>query len=134
MTAHPSPFGRLLRQHREAAGLGVNELARRVHLSGPGIGDVERGKRITLGREHWPALCAALPTLTEAALEEAQRDSFEFTCRPNSLPGAGQRLLANALVKLLAAAPQLPDEQAARAAIAVGRLQRRTVGGRKRSC
>jgi hypothetical protein len=47
---------------------------------------------------------------------------------------AGQRLLANALVKLLAAAPQLPDEQAARAAIAVGRLHRRTVGGRKGPC
>src|ERR1700674_1895513 len=75
-TDRPGPFGVLLRQQRQAAGLSQEELAERAGLSRRGISDLERGKR----RSPYPATARRLadglgldPTARAALLASAHQ-------------------------------------------------------------
>src|SRR5215472_7761751 len=61
----PSPFARLLRQYRQAAGLTQEELAERARLSGQTIGALERGDRQAPRRETIDLLAEALSLTDE---------------------------------------------------------------------
>ncbi len=68
-------FGALLRRHRLAAGLSLEELAARAHVSANGIGALERGHRRTPQKETLALLVASL------ALEGDARKTFEEAAR-----------------------------------------------------
>src|SRR5262245_13025205 len=59
-TARTRSFGELLRRHRLAAGLTLDELAARAGLSANGIGALERGERRAPHRETVSRLADAL--------------------------------------------------------------------------
>src|SRR5581483_3616729 len=76
MTSDAGPtFGELLRRHRRAAGLTMEELANRAGLSARGIADLERGARRTPRRDTVKLLAQALGISPddEAALIAAGR-------------------------------------------------------------
>jgi predicted ATPase/transcriptional regulator with XRE-family HTH domain len=72
-TARTRSFGELLRRHRLAAGLTLDELAERAGLSANGIGALERGERRAPHRETVSRLAEALqlPPGERAMLEAA---------------------------------------------------------------
>ena len=104
----PTPFGLLLADHRARCGLSVAALARQVGVTTVAIGDVERGKRHTMGQQLWAALVVALPSLDLDALERAAASSVAVEVRPWLLPPARQPLAR----RLLIAAGQLPPDPA----------------------
>jgi class 3 adenylate cyclase/tetratricopeptide (TPR) repeat protein/DNA-binding XRE family transcriptional regulator len=74
----PSPFARLLRQHRQATGLTQEEPAHGAQLTGRTIGDLERG----LTQPPCPELVASLAEVP--ALRHEERVAFEAAaCRPS---------------------------------------------------
>jgi predicted ATPase/transcriptional regulator with XRE-family HTH domain len=64
-------FGKLLRHHRQTAGLSQEALAERARMSSDGISALERGHRRTPQRETLALLAGAL------ALDDEQRRTFE---------------------------------------------------------
>jgi predicted ATPase/class 3 adenylate cyclase/DNA-binding XRE family transcriptional regulator len=103
-----TPFGDLLRHHRQAAGLSQAELAERAGLSVRGINDLERGVRQTPRKDTVALLIVALELVGEerthfeaAARRSTGRAAPEAsTARP---PSAGQ---GEAIPSALA--PELP--------------------------
>jgi transcriptional regulator with XRE-family HTH domain len=75
-----SPFGVLLRTHRQAIGLTQAELAERAGLSWQGIADLERGARRTPRRDTLARLAVALD------LAQEERAELEAAARHSSLP------------------------------------------------
>jgi class 3 adenylate cyclase len=73
---HAQPFGKLLQQHRQAAGLSQGELAERAGLSLRGIADLERGVRNTPYPSTVRRLAQAL------VLDDAQRAALLAARRP----------------------------------------------------
>src|SRR5690349_17761706 len=75
----PPPFARLLRHHRQAAGLTQGELAQQAHLTGRTIGDLERGLTQMLRPGTVALLAEALAPMN------GERTAFEAAAlRPNS--------------------------------------------------
>lgn len=74
-TARSRSFGELLRRHRQAAGLTLDELAARAGVSAKGIGALERGERRMPRKETISLLADALqlPPTERAVLEAAAR-------------------------------------------------------------
>ena len=68
-------FGRYLRQKRIDAGLSLRVAADRLGVSHVYLGEVERGVRGPLRREHWSAMVKAIPGITMAELEEVAKAS-----------------------------------------------------------
>lgn len=101
----PTPFGELLTMHRIQNGLSVRDLSVKIDVTTVGIGDVERGKRYMLGREYWPALLQALPTLTMDGLEKAAMMSTVHGVRPFDFDGERRELAA----RLARTSVNLPD-------------------------
>ncbi len=106
----PTPFGLLLADHRARCGLSVAALAQQVGVTTVAIGDVERGKRHTLGRQLWAALVVALPSLDLDALERAAASSVAVEVRPWLLPPARQPL-ARRLLSLLEELPSMGEAE-----------------------
>ena len=75
-----SPFGRLLRHHRQASGLSQEKLAERAGLSARAISDIERG--LTL-RPYWHSVAALAGAL---GLQDEDRDEFARAARSGSKP------------------------------------------------
>lgn len=64
-----SIFGAYLRRERVTAGLSLRTVADAVGVTHVYLGEVERGVRGPMDKKWWPALIAAVPTITEAELE-----------------------------------------------------------------
>ena len=67
----PTPFGRLIRRRRVEAGRSLRDVADAIGISHVYLGEVERGLRGPLKREHWHALMQAIPGLGREELERA---------------------------------------------------------------
>src|SRR5437764_7050568 len=67
--AQPSEFGRLLLEHRRAAGLTQEELANAAGVSVQAIGNLERGRARAAQRGSAEALCTALGLVDEHRAE-----------------------------------------------------------------
>jgi transcriptional regulator with XRE-family HTH domain len=66
----PNSFGTYLHSKRTAAGLKLVDVAKRLTgVTDAYLAEVERGTRVPLPREQWPALVTAIPGVTMAALE-----------------------------------------------------------------
>jgi predicted ATPase/transcriptional regulator with XRE-family HTH domain len=91
-TARTRSFGELLRGHRLAAGLTLDELAERAGLSANGIGALERGDRRLPHRETVSRLVDALqlPPTERAVLEAAARQ--HDVPLPGSRPSRADRV------------------------------------------
>jgi predicted ATPase/transcriptional regulator with XRE-family HTH domain len=87
----PPAFGTLLRHHRIAAGLSLEELAVRAGVSANGIGALERGHRRSPQKETLALLTAALMLEGDAlkAFEAAARSPAARRHEPGSLAGDG---------------------------------------------
>ncbi len=85
-------FGELVRRHRQAAGLTLDELAERAGLSAKGIGAIERGERRAPRKETVNRLADALQ------LPPSERAVLEAAARPHdgprlaSLPSSASRV------------------------------------------
>jgi transcriptional regulator with XRE-family HTH domain len=90
----PTPFGALLSQKRREARKSIRRLATEIGISHVGLGDVERGKRLTLGRAYWPRLVGVLPNLTMDELEAAAERSSSRELRPWEYEGQKRELAA----------------------------------------
>ena len=75
MTTADSPLGRLVRRHRDLAGLTQEALAERAGISARAVSDIERGLRSTVYVDTATRLADAL------ALDGASRQQFEATAR-----------------------------------------------------
>jgi Helix-turn-helix domain len=65
----PTRFGSYLRRARVACGRSLRDVAAELKISHVYLGEVERGVRGPLRREHWDALLRAIPELTRDELE-----------------------------------------------------------------
>jgi len=74
----PTPFGQLLRRHRQAAALSQEALAERARLSVQAIGQLERGDRRAPRLETVRLLAAALH------LDAAARTTLIAAARPDT--------------------------------------------------
>ena len=93
-----TPFGILLRQHR--GGMSLSALSRAAGVSRVCLSHVEKGRNLTIGRQYWPALIEALPTLTMAMLEDAATRSRSVTLRPWEYDGE-QRARAESMAETI---------------------------------
>lgn len=64
-----SAFGKYIRSKRIAAGLSLRDVADEMGFTHVFLGEVERGVRALLNREHWPKLIQTVPGITVADLE-----------------------------------------------------------------
>lgn len=64
----PSPFGEYIKQKRLEAALSLRDVADAIDVSHVYVGEVERGRRRSMPKEHWRALARAIPGVTEKEL------------------------------------------------------------------
>lgn len=121
MRLTPTPLGRLIRERRAAMGLSLPALARAVGVTPVGIGDIERGKRFSLGEGYWPALASALGVDLEAVAAAVAADRV-VVLAPARFSTDHQRRAAAALADLCESVHLLSDPEAAALAVAVSRL------------
>lgn len=62
--AHPSAFGRYLRDKREREKMSLRKVAARLEVSHVYLGEVERGVRGPLPEKYWNQLVQIIPGLT----------------------------------------------------------------------
>lgn len=90
----PTPFGELIDRKRHEQEKSIRALAREVGVSHVGLGDVIRGKRLTLGQEYWAQLVKALPGLTVEDLQTAAERSQAREIRPWEFEGRKREVAA----------------------------------------
>lgn len=118
----PTPLGRLLSSRRLALGLPLREVARAAGLTAVGLGDIERGKRLSLSPRYWPKLAEALH-LSPADLQAAQAADRTVTITPARMATEAQRQAAAEVAALAEDLHGLDDTAAAALAVAVSRLR-----------
>lgn len=118
----PTPFGRLLSSRRLALGLALRDAARRAGLTAVGLGDIERGKRLSLSPRYWPQLAAALQ-LDLSDLAAAHAADSTVALSPARMPTEAQREAAAALASVVEDLHLASDEQARSIIQAVSRLR-----------
>jgi transcriptional regulator with XRE-family HTH domain len=71
----PTLFGRYIRQQRNEAKRSLREVAEELRVSHVYLGEVERGVRGPLKKEHWPLLAKAIPRISLKKLKEYAEQS-----------------------------------------------------------
>jgi transcriptional regulator with XRE-family HTH domain len=80
-----SPFGEFIKSKRLAAELSLRDVADAVGVSHVYVGEVERGRRRSMPKEHWKALAKAIPGVTEKELRI--RAALSAPLDPSELEG-----------------------------------------------
>ncbi len=68
--AHPSAFGKYLRDMREKASLSLRKVADSLGVSHVYLGEVERGVRGPMPEKHWERLTKIIPGITTERLRK----------------------------------------------------------------
>jgi len=87
-----TPFGKLLREKRVAAGMSLREVADHIGVSHVYLSQVERGKTTPLTQDKWPKLLELLPSLDEDTLEYLSDVSRPVQLNLSDMPKEKQEL------------------------------------------
>jgi len=107
-----SAFGSYIRKMRLAAGLSLRKVADKLPFGYVYLGEVERGVRGPIPKEHWGALIAAIPGVTLDDLEQVAASTRPIQLNLADAPPRYQELglaLARRIEERSLGDPQLAD-------------------------